>query len=163
MTRDDPDPDLTPRLRRYAASVLRGRADAAEDAVQDVMCRALARDDVPADPSRRRAWLFTAVRNRCIDIHRKEGRMSAVAELDSLHASPEPGPADLAERRDDAGRALAALDRLPPLQRDALRLRFAGGLSYKQIAEATGRTASHVGVLIHDGLKTLRRDLEVTP
>ena len=155
--------DLRPRLVRYAASVLRDGA-AAEDAVQDVLCRVLAGADVPGEPARRRAWLFAAVRNRCIDHLRKEGRMSAVLELEQLRPAPPPDPAVVAETNDEAATALAALDRLPALQRDALRLRFAGGMSYQQIAEATGKTVSHVGVLIHEGLKTLRRDLgaEVT-
>ena len=158
----DPAGELRPRLVRYAASVLRREA-AAEDAVQDVLCRALAAD-LPAEPGRRRAWLFAAVRNRCVDYLRKEGRMSAVLELQELQPAPPPDPAIVAETHDEADHALAALDRLPASQRDALRLRFAGGMSYKQIAEATGKTVSHVGVLIHEGLKTLRRDLgaEVT-
>ena len=48
---------------------------------------------------------------------------------------------------------------MPTLQRDALRLRFAGGLSYKQIASAMDKSVSHVGVLIHEGLATLRQQL----
>ena len=149
-----------PRLVRYAASILHDDARA-EDAVQDVMCRLVEkREEAPS-----RAWLYAAVRNRCIDLLRKEGRMTAVADLDQTHVSPgADDPAAMAMQHDDAASALAALDRLPASQRDVLRLRFAGNLSYAEIADATGKSVNHVGVLIHEGLKTLRRQLgaEVT-
>ena len=41
----------------------------------------------------------------------------------------------------------------------ALRLRFQEELSYKQISAVTGHSVSHVGVLIHDGIRSIRRRL----
>jgi RNA polymerase sigma-70 factor (ECF subfamily) len=41
-----------------------------------------------------------------------------------------------------------------------LRLRFQEGLSYKEIAGVMQLTVSHVGVLIHNGLKSLRARLD---
>ncbi len=149
-----------PRLVRYAASILRD-AQRAEDATQDVLCRAIESPEaVPTDEKPRRAWLFACVRNRCIDLLRKENRMKLVADLD--HGTTPAATADPLETAgvaDDARAALAALDDLPPPQRDCLRLRFSGGLSYKQISDSTGKSVSHVGVLIHEGLKTLRTRL----
>ena len=43
---------------------------------------------------------------------------------------------------------------------EAIRLRFEGGLSYAEIAEVTGSTRGSVGLLIHRGLCTLRRQLK---
>ena len=161
------------RLRRYAASVLRDE-HLARDAVQDVLLRlcdaerpapSAFDDDQPDDDGPRlRAWLFTATRNRCVDLLRREGRMSLLedhppAATQMRLATNDPDPFQRAETNDSAAAALAALDRLPPLQRDALRLKFSGEMSYAQIAEAMGKTTGHVGVLIHEGLKTLRRQL----
>ena len=98
------------------------------------------------------------MRNRGSDVLRKEGRMKALAELDD-DAAGSPTPASLAETQDEANRALAALDQLPASQRDCLRLRFSGNMSYREISEATGKSVNHVGVLIHEGLKTLRSQL----
>lgn len=70
-------------------------------------------------------------------------------------------PARAAETRESADAALAALEDLPALQREALRLKFSGELSYKQIAQTMGKSVTHVGVLIHEGLKTLRERLGV--
>lgn len=151
------------RLRRYAASILRD-PESAGDAVQDVLVKLIEApaEGLPAEEPAMRAWLFKAVRHRCIDILRKEGRMSLLEEQPAAVAMRLVGgenPAEMAETHDDTAHALAALDKLPPLQREALRLKFNGELSYKQIAETMGKSVSHVGVLIHEGLRTLRHQL----
>ena len=170
--------EWTDRLARYAASILRD-GEMARDAVQDVLLKLCDRSDAsadrpltafsgfPTDEPAVRAWLFKAVRNRCIDLLRKEGRMSLLEDQLHREAQPprmrlvngEPDPAGAAERHEQATAALAALDRLPALQREALRLKFSGELSYKQIAETMNKSVSHVGVLIHEGLKSLRQQL----
>lgn len=173
--------EWTARLTRYAASILRDQ-ELARDAVQDVLLRLCEPSSFPAgafgldgpslsEEPAARAWLFKAVRNRCIDLLRKEGRMSL---LEDHWRQPDDAPPRLrltsgestnhdpawaAERHEQAGAALAALDELPPLQREALRLKFSGELSYKQIAQTMGKSVSHVGVLIHEGLKSLRERL----
>ena len=180
--------EWTARLTRYAASILRDE-ELARDAVQDVLLRLCEPSSFPAsgagdglpghslsDEPAARAWLFKAVRNRCIDLLRKEGRMShlehhygqdgAVPRV-RLVGGGENGdeirddPARAAETRESADAALAALEGLPALQREALRLKFSGELSYKQIAETMGKSVTHVGVLIHEGLKSLRESLGV--
>jgi RNA polymerase sigma-70 factor (ECF subfamily) len=62
----------------------------------------------------------------------------------------------MAERRDSAGQVMEMLDRLPANQQETIRLKFQNGLSYREISAVTGLSVSHVGVLIHTGLKTLR-------
>ena len=64
-----------------------------------------------------------------------------------------------AESSRSAAHALKAIDGLPGNQQEVLRLKFRHGLSYREIAGVTGLTASHVGVLIHEGMKVLRRRL----
>jgi RNA polymerase sigma-70 factor (ECF subfamily) len=61
---------------------------------------------------------------------------------------------------EQVSRVLAQLQRLPQRQQEILRLKFQGGLSYKQIAEVMGLTVSHVGVLIHTALKSIRAHTE---
>lgn len=178
--------EWTARLTRYAASILRDE-ELARDAVQDVLLRLCEPSSFPAsaagdglpgqslsDEPAARAWLFKAVRNRCIDLLRKEGRMSHLEDhfpqdgaLPRLRLVGGNGdeirhdPARAAETRESADAALAALEDLPALQREALRLKFSGELSYKQIAQTMGKSVTHVGVLIHEGLKTLRERLGV--
>jgi len=58
---------------------------------------------------------------------------------------------------EDASRVLfAQIEFLPPAQREVLRLKFQGGLSYAEIGDVTDRTANAVGVLIHMAIRSLR-------
>ena len=68
----------------------------------------------------------------------------------------EPAPVALAERNDSAAQVLGLVERLPANQQEVIRLKFQSGLSYREISRVTGLTVSHVGVLIHTGLKSIR-------
>ena len=70
-----------------------------------------------------------------------------------------PSPGELFEAREETSRTLEVLATLPKNQQEVLRLKFQGGLSYKEISAVTKLTTSNVGYLIHVGLKTLREKL----
>ena len=70
--------------------------------------------------------------------------------------------ADPAEVRDTAAAVLTRVETLPPQQKEAVRLRFQGQLSYREIAGVMGLSESHVGVLLHTALKTLRSEFADT-
>src|SRR5690348_3970523 len=90
-------------LTLYAARLL-GDAEAARDVVQETFLR-LCVQDRAAIESRLAEWLFTVCRNRALDVLRKESRMTRLSDEQVHHrASPDPGPADLAERRESAAR-----------------------------------------------------------
>ena len=65
-------------------------------------------------------------------------------------------PAAEAERSEQHGEVLRFLDRLPENQREVIRLKFQGEMSYKEIAEVTDLSVSNIGFLIHAGIKRLR-------
>jgi len=140
-------------LRRYAYSLARNW-ELAHDAVQGTwlrLCRSRRERVEPRIP----AWLFLVCRRLVIDQLRKEGRMHPM-DTSTETASSDPEPAALAEVSDAARAVLVQLELLPPAQREVLRLKFQGGLSYQQIAEVTDRSTNAVGVLIHSALRSLR-------
>ena len=53
-----------------------------------------------------------------------------------------------------------ALTELPPIQAEVCCLRFLEGYSYDQIAEQTGITVNHVGVLLNRCKALLRKRLQ---
>lgn len=77
----------------------------------------------------------------------------------AVEASADPSPSEALERRETEDQVLACLSLLPEKQQEAIRLKFQDGLSYKEISAITGNTVSHVGVLIHNGMKTLRENM----
>lgn len=145
-------------LTRYARRIV-GDDERARDVVQETFLK-LCHEDRHKLDGHLVEWLYTVCRNKALDVRRKEQRMTTLTdEMFTLKSSPELPPALLVERRDSAGQILDLLDRLPANQQETIRLKFQNGLSYREIAEVTGLTVSHVGVLIHTGLKTLRLKL----
>ena len=98
-------------LLRYAGRIL-GDPERGRDVVQDTFMRLLesGRD---LEGSHLVQWLFTVCRNRCLDVCRKERRMTLLTEhAERTTAGAEPGPEAVRQR----GRAGLARDRLrcPP-------------------------------------------------
>lgn len=146
------------RLTRYAARIT-GDADAARDVVQDVFLR-LCREQSVQSNGRLAPWLYTVCRRRALDARRRGRRLRPLGDADSLGtASADADPAGVVENRDGASTARQALLQLPENQQEVIRLRFQEGLSYKEIAEVTGRSVNHVGVLIHNAIKVIRKTL----
>jgi RNA polymerase sigma-70 factor (ECF subfamily) len=89
-----------------------------------------------------RTWLLGVVRNRAIDVLRREsGRAPTVSlELDSVPEQESRFEATDAEAlRRDAGREVrGALTKLPEDQLKVVQLAYFGGLSHSEIAEVLG-------------------------
>lgn len=150
-------------LIAYARS-LTGDLERARDAAQDTLLKLCQQTEAKFDQDiqpRLAAWLFTVCRNRVIDLHRKEHRMTATDtdQFDKLNASPNPTPADAADSHDQQDHLLGLVAALPSNQREVVQLRFRGELAYREIAEVTGHSVSHVGVLLHEAMKRLRTDM----
>lgn len=55
------------------------------------------------------------------------------------------------------------ISRLPTREQEVLSLRLGQGLSYKQIAEITETSVSHVGVILHEAVTKLRTAMTGQP
>lgn len=143
-------------LTGYVAGLLNGDWERARDVVQDTFLK-LHQQDPTAVEGRLKSWLYTVARNRSIDIIRKDKPMTltsseAFETLDDWR----PDPAAEAERAERHEQVLRLVDKLPENQREVIRLKFQGDLSYKEIAEITDLSVSNVGFLLHTGIKRLR-------
>jgi RNA polymerase sigma factor (sigma-70 family) len=119
----------------------------ARDLAQESFVRALQADPVPDDP---RAWLFTVAGNLARDEARMVIRRRAKLELirvDAEQADLVPGPDAELEASDRRAKVRRALESLSDRDREALLLCDAG-LSYADIAEATGLSAGAVGTTL---------------
>jgi RNA polymerase sigma-70 factor (ECF subfamily) len=81
-------------------------------------------------------------------------------ETEAATAGRERAPESPAETQDSAHRILSLMPKLTASQQEVIRLRFQSGLSYKEISGVTGMTVNHVGVVLHNALKTLREELQ---
>jgi len=149
-------------LTRYALRITRD-AEAARDVVQETFLR-LCREEPASRDGHLAEWLYTVCRNKALDVRRKEQRMTTLtADALDTCASTVSTPVDSATMQDSAQQALLLMGRLPENQQEVLRLKFQESLSYREISTITGLSESHVGVLIHLGIKTLRQQLRDKP
>lgn len=130
--------DLERPLLRYAFSLTRdyGRA---REAVEETFLE-LWRRVSTVDRSRPAPWLFAVCRARSVEC--------GPAERASHAAPPDPGVLALEPSAD----AVRLLGLLPEREREVVRLKFQEGLSYQEIADVTGHSVSHVGVMIHNAV-----------
>ena len=134
----------------YALHYLRD-VEQAEDAVQDCFVRLL---EQAVKPQNARAWLYAAVRNRCIDILRRKhptiDGTSTEAYLDGLSDE------EAQERSVDEAVLWEAVDRLPARQREVLLMAKRDGHTYAEIANRLGISVKTVEHLLSRALKKLR-------
>ncbi len=144
------------RLLRYALSLTHS-LDRAWDAVQDTLVE-LTRAAGTLDRSRPAPWLFAVCRAKALEVRRRETRArhageEALGERESAEPPPDASLASL----EDAATLKRLLADLPDSHQEVLRLRFQEGLRNVEIAEVTGMTANHVGVLLHKAIERLRQ------
>ncbi|MDR2430039.1 MAG: sigma-70 family RNA polymerase sigma factor [Puniceicoccales bacterium] len=150
----------------YARSLVRNDATA-HDIVQETFLRLCKSPQQPANP---KAWLYRVCRTRAIDWWRQNQREHLIPatttnddnpDTDFFERQPDPAPTppDTLEHTETLHALNAQLETLTPRQRELLRLKFQAGLSYKEIATATGLTPTNVGFILHTTLATLRQRL----
>ncbi len=136
-----------PELLRYARRQLGGRAELAEDVLQDAFLSAYRHLAAGARPQNTRAWLFTIVHNAAINAARA-AQPPASLEVDHSVAGG-PTPPEAIEQREWLDWLMGAIEALPARQRDALVGHALEGLSYRELANREQTTVSAIKTLIH--------------
>lgn len=136
------------------AAFLRGmlRSADAEDALQETFLAALRAYD-RFDGRNPRAWLLTIARRKAIDSARSEGRRPA--------ALPEPDEVAGPDAGDDDREVWVAVANLPPKQREAVVLRFAADLAYREIGIAMDTSEAAARRNVHEAISKLRKSNEI--
>ncbi|MGU3409786.1 RNA polymerase sigma factor [Microbacterium sp. M1A1_1b] len=134
-------------LRGVATRILRGSSEA-DDVVQETFIAAWRHLDGVTDGDAITAWLVTTVRRRAFD-RLRSAAVQRRADLDeSVPASSELAPGDVAERASLVVAAQRVLDGMPAVQRRCWELRHLERHSYDDIAEAMGLPKSTVRGLL---------------
>lgn len=152
--------DLTPYLRSIAARCFKQSSEV-EDAVQDVLLTVhMVRHAY--DPSRPFGpWLVAIANRRFIDRLRRETRKKArEIALSAEHETfPEP-PTNLEREKSEQADLSAAINRLPPEQRQAVTLLKLNEMSLKEASALSGRSIAALKVATHRAIKNLRTVLK---
>jgi len=127
------------RLRSFIRRRVPDPGDA-EDILQDVLYALVRANSLLMPIDHVTAWLFRVARNRITDFFRNRAaeRGDDAASFEDLLPSPDAGPDAVYARRLLVDELEAALDELPPEQREVFIAHELEGRSFKEIAAATG-------------------------
>lgn len=158
------DPQAFDRLyRRYVTSVYRycfgqtGAQVEAEELTAQIFLAALEGIHRYRGRGSFAAWLFGIARRKCADYQRSQYRYKEEA-LEMAAPLPHPGvaPDMTIHRRRILGCLLQALEQISPDRREALLLRFWGGLSVRETAVTMRRTQGAVKMLVSRAIADLK-------
>jgi RNA polymerase sigma-70 factor (ECF subfamily) len=158
---------------RFSTSVC-GRADDAEDAMQEALIKTYRYVGRIREPEAFRPWLYRTVRNACLMSRRtRVDEPRRLLSLEALLPSPERQPIDPPARtRSPEQIALdsrlrrrleRALAKLPPAFRMVVFLREMEGLSTRETSHALGLSEDNVKARLHRARLFLQRELAEPP
>jgi RNA polymerase sigma-70 factor, ECF subfamily len=156
---------------RYALRLARGRADQADDLVQDTFLQAFRAWDTFSPGTNCRAWLFTICRNGFLRGEERRGRRPEVTGSDidadveamaatavfSEVAAADPEQEFFASFVDE--QVVAAVDALPDPFQEIVVLSDIEGLSYPELAEVLGVPTGTVKSRLFRGRRMLQQSL----
>lgn len=137
------------RLFRYLDR-LSGEPDLAADLVQEAFIRLYRRGTMPDRPQ---LWLVTVALN--LFRNARSTRSRRLRLLSRWTEAAEPAEPDTGASSENSTTVRAALDRLPPRERELLLLR-AEGYSYREMAEALELKEASVGTLLARAKRAFR-------
>jgi len=143
--------DQHARALGRACMAILGSQSEAEDVLQETLVAALDGLESFRGDGTLRAWLLSIARRRCA--RRLEAR---ARERDLEQSLVAPEPALSAERASMAARARRLLDEVRPTEREALVLRFAAELSFREVGQACGVDEAAARKRVSRGLARLR-------
>jgi RNA polymerase sigma-70 factor (ECF subfamily) len=145
-----------PRTLRYLRGLI---GDAADDVHQEVWLTVYRSIGGMANPGAFRTWLFRTTRHRAMDFLRRQRRERELIDEITVTTVVAALESEDSALPDDAV-VEAEIARLPPLQREALLLRFRDGLSYAEIALVAGVPVGTVKTRVHHAKRALQERLQ---
>jgi len=145
---------MQPMLLRYL-TVLAGPSTAEDLAAETWVAALRGLVKFRGNESDLRGWLVTIARARWVDAVRASARRpeELTDEIPERHADDDVAGAVI--DRAASEEAIAMISQLPADQAEIVALRVVAQMEVAEIAELTGKTANHVRVLCHRGLRRL--------
>ena len=131
--------------------------DKAEDLVQDLFFRLWMDREKTKVTTSLKAYLFQAVRNRCLNAVKVQGRVRSLNEEADDGIDEDVRTEE--EHSERAARVNAAIELLPEERRRVFKMSRHEGLKYQEIAERLGISVKTVENQMGKALKTLREEL----
>lgn len=139
--------------------------DEAEDLVQDVFCTLWKKASEDHNPAEGKAYLYSCVRNRCLDVLRSPSRKNRPSSLEGLGvdeslALTEYDDSDLRDSSLEEARMWVEISRLPRRCRRILLMGKVQAKKYSEIARELGISENTVRNQMAKALKTVREGVK---
>lgn len=128
--------------------------DNAEDIVQDCFTELWERKDNQTNIADIKPYLYTMVKNRCIDVLRKESLIDCNIEPSDLEGLISDEECE--ERSYDEARMWTAIDSLPEKCREVFLLAKRDGMKYEEIADRMNISVNTVKNQMNKALKIIK-------
>jgi RNA polymerase sigma-70 factor (ECF subfamily) len=143
-------------LYRFVMRQVRNHSEAA-DLCQKVFLKVFLKAGSYRGESSFRTWLYQIAINQCRNQFRsRERERLEDVEVESLPLADGPA-SDVLESAQESQRVRAAVEALPPKQRDTLELRFYQGCTFAEIAEIMGCPIGTAKANYHHAIASLRK------
>ncbi|MEO7021874.1 MAG: RNA polymerase sigma factor [Ktedonobacteraceae bacterium] len=152
-----------PALLTHLRVNMQSKEDA-EDLLLDVFVAALERASFcTLSLDEQRFWLWRVARNKLVDYYRKRSlrqHLPLEGVSQTAYHDGELVPEWVALRNEEQYDLRAAIEELPPLQKEILLLRFVDGLHAPEIAHLLGKRDAAVRMMLSRTLNLLRKAFE---
>lgn len=151
-------------LLRYVRRMAGLSPEQAEDVVQECFLRLHRHWQQSPGPQIQRveAWLFSVAHNLTIDLMRKQKLQPAGPDQATTETQESEELSALSQiaQNEAASAALAAMDRLPAGHKQVVLMKVLQGLTYREIAKATGMSLSNVNYKLNQALELMAKELK---
>jgi RNA polymerase sigma factor (sigma-70 family) len=138
------------------------REDVAEELLQELFLKLRQAPGFARSP-RPEQYLFRSAINLAFDWRSRKRGSVAPIPLNGDETCSQPSPVEQAIHREELERVMHAVERLPPMDRELVVMRFLHGSSYEELAVQLGSTSHRVRALCSKAVSRLRRQLAARP
>ena len=144
------------KLCAWLTRLLRGDGAEAEGIVQDAFLKAWQCRDEIRDPAAFRSWLYATALNM---LRMRRRRIRPVTGMECDPDGEGPTPERQVAGAEELGRVMAALDRIPDEQREAVLLVRMHAMKFREAGEILGVSENTVKTRVRRGLLRLTEEL----
>ncbi len=150
------------KIFRYVLFRIGGDHEEAKDVTAEVFTQAyFSLPTYRANPEVRfSAWLYAIARHLIASYHRHRQRHPRATLSESAWANiADTQPDELLGviQVEEFDLIIQHIPNLPPVTQEIINLKFSEGLNHEEIAHIIGKSAGHTRLLLHRGLKQLRK------
>ncbi len=146
------------QLYRIAYAYTKSEQDAL-DVIQEMCVKAISKQDQLKESQYIKTWLIKILIREAMDLNRKKGRSLETFEAE-MEVISEETPEGIVIEEESHEQLYIAIEKLPPISQEIIKLRYFEEFKLEEIAEITTLPLSTVKTRLYKALSSLKSDLK---